>query len=104
MGKNQLVTISGKPFESIIWQMPDVKLTKDKAKDIDIRNFEEMQDRLGKLIQEGQKNLAMIEYMRKELLQARKKQDELEEKLNEKDQKVSGNTTSPVTDFVKNCY
>ena len=62
-----------------------------------------MQDRLGKLIQEGQKNLAMIEYMRKELLQARKKQDELEEKLNEKDQEVSGNTTSPVTDFVKNC-
>ena len=30
--KNQLVTISGKPFESIIWQMPDVKLTKDKVK------------------------------------------------------------------------
>ena len=49
-----------------------------------------MQDRLGKLIQEGQKNQAKIEEMKNELLEARKRQDELEEKLNKKDQEGYG--------------
>jgi len=90
VAKDQLITLSGKPFESIIWLMPAVTLTRNKAKDIDTRNFEEMQDRLGKLIQEGQKNQEKIEEMKNELREARKRQDDLEEKLNKKDQEGYG--------------
>ena len=49
-----------------------------------------MQDRLGKLIQEGQKNQEKIEEMKNELREARKRQDDLEEKLNKKDQEGYG--------------
>ena len=52
-----------------------------------------MQDRLGKLIQDGQKNQAKIEEMKKELVEAKKRQDELEEKLNKKDE--GGSTCGP---------
>ena len=51
-----------------------------------------MQDRLGKLIQDGQKNQAKIEEMKKELVEAKKRQDELEEKLNKKDKEGNGNS------------
>lgn len=81
VAKEKLVTLSGKPFKSLIWQMPVVKLTRNKAKDIDIRSFEDMQDRLGKLVQEGQRNKAKIEEMEKEVQASRKKQDELAAEL-----------------------
>ena len=51
-----------------------------------------MQDRLGKLIQDGQKNQAKIEEMKKELVEAKKRQDELEEKLNKKDERYGRNS------------
>ena len=31
VGKEQLITLNGKPFESIVWLMPSVQLTQNKV-------------------------------------------------------------------------